>query len=71
MRPQLPLALAAKIFCSQVALKVAGNAVELFGATGLAQGTLLEKLFRDARTTSAELGTNEVLGLTGARLLLG
>lgn len=69
-RPQLPQALAAKIFCSQVALKVARNAVELFGARGLAQGTLIEKLFCDARTTSAEQGTNEVLGLTGARLLL-
>jgi alkylation response protein AidB-like acyl-CoA dehydrogenase len=70
-RPPLEQALAAKVFCSQAALKVTGDAVELFGARGLAQGTLIEKLFRDGRTTSAEQGTNEVLALTGARLLLG
>ncbi len=70
---RLPLeqALAAKVFCSQAAIKVTSDAVELFGARGLAQGTLIEKLFRDGRTTSAEQGTNEVLALTGARRLLG
>lgn len=70
-RPPLSQALAAKIFSSQAALKVAGDAVEMSGARGLAQGSLVEKLFRDARTTSAEQGTNEVLALTSARLLLG
>jgi alkylation response protein AidB-like acyl-CoA dehydrogenase len=70
-RPPLEQALAAKVFCSQAALKVTGDAVELFGARGLAQGTLIEKLFRDGRATSAEQGSNEVLALTGAGLLLG
>jgi alkylation response protein AidB-like acyl-CoA dehydrogenase len=70
-RPPLEQALAAKIFCFQAALKVAGDTVEMLGARGLAQGSLVEKLFRDARTTSAEQGTNEVLALTGARRLLG
>jgi alkylation response protein AidB-like acyl-CoA dehydrogenase len=71
-RPPLEQALAAaKIFCSQAALKVAGDAVEMLGARGLAQGSLVEKLFRDARTTSAEQGTNEVSALTGERRLLG
>jgi alkylation response protein AidB-like acyl-CoA dehydrogenase len=70
-RPPLEQALAAKVFCSQAALKVTGDAVELFGVRGLAQGTLIEKLFRDSRTTSAQQGSNEVLALTGARLLLG
>jgi alkylation response protein AidB-like acyl-CoA dehydrogenase len=69
-RPPLTQALAAKIFCSQTAMKVAGDAVELFGARGLAEGALVEKLFRDARTTIVEQGTNQVLGLAGARLLL-
>lgn len=64
-------ALAAKIFHSQAALKVPGDAVEMLGAKGLAQGSLVDKLFRDARTTSAQQGTNEVLALTGARRLLG
>jgi alkylation response protein AidB-like acyl-CoA dehydrogenase len=70
-QPRLEQALAAKIFCSQAALKVAGDAVEMLGARGLAQGSLVEKLFRDARTASAEQGTNELLALTGARRLLG
>jgi alkylation response protein AidB-like acyl-CoA dehydrogenase len=69
-RPSLGRALAAKVFCSEAALKVAGDAVELFGARGLAEGAFIEKLFRDARATTAEQGTNEVLALTGARLLL-
>jgi alkylation response protein AidB-like acyl-CoA dehydrogenase len=69
-RPPLEQALAAKIFCSQAALKVAGDAVEMLGARGLAQGSLVEKLFRDARTASAEQGPNELLALTGARRLL-
>ena len=69
-QPSLEQALAAKIFCSQAALKVAGDAVEMLGARGLAQGSLVEKLFRDARTASAEQGTNELLALTGARRLL-
>ena len=70
-QPSLEQALAAKIFCSQAALKVAGDAVEMLGARGLAQGSLVEKLFRDALTVSAEQGTNEVSALTGARQLLG
>jgi alkylation response protein AidB-like acyl-CoA dehydrogenase len=70
-RAPLGQALAAKIFCSQAALRVAGDAMELFGVRGLAEGALIGKLFRDARTTTAEQGTNEVLALTGARLLLG
>jgi len=70
-QPRLEQALAAKIFCSQAALKVAGDAVEMLGARGLAQGSLVEKLFRDARMASVEQGPNEVLALTGARRLLG
>jgi alkylation response protein AidB-like acyl-CoA dehydrogenase len=70
-RTRLTQALAAKIFCSEAAMKVAGDAVDLMGARGLAEGALIEKLFRDARTTTAEQGTNQVLALAGARVLLG
>jgi alkylation response protein AidB-like acyl-CoA dehydrogenase len=66
----LEQALAAKIFRSQTALKVAGDAAEMLGARGLAQGSLVEKLFRDARTASAEQGPNPLLALTGVRRLL-
>jgi alkylation response protein AidB-like acyl-CoA dehydrogenase len=68
--PPLCQALAAKIFCSQAALKVAGDAVDLMGARGLAEDALIWKLFRDARTAIAEQGANEILALTGARFLL-
>ena len=63
-------ALAAKIFCSEAALRVAGDAVELMGARGLTEDAFIWKLFRDARATTAEQGTNETLALTAARLLL-
>jgi alkylation response protein AidB-like acyl-CoA dehydrogenase len=45
--------------------------MELLGVEGLAEGALIGKLFRDAPTTTAGQETNEVLALTGARLLLG
>ena len=45
--------------------------MELLDVEGLAEGALIGKLFREARTTTAGRETNEVPALTGARLLLG
>lgn len=45
--------------------------MELLDVEGLAEGALIGKLFRDARTTRAGRESNGVLALTGARLLLG
>lgn len=68
--PSLENAIAAKTFCTQAALEVANDAVELCGAAGLGKQSLVEKLFRDVRMALIENGTNEVLSLIGARQLL-
>jgi alkylation response protein AidB-like acyl-CoA dehydrogenase len=63
--------LAAKVFCSEAAFEVTHEALQLFGASGLMRDALVSKLFRDARTSLVEYGSNDVLSLLGARLLLG
>jgi alkylation response protein AidB-like acyl-CoA dehydrogenase len=63
---QLPLsrmAVATKIYCTQVAFEVAGDALQLFGGMGLSKGTVVEKLFRDARAALIEDGVNDALAL--------
>ena len=63
---QLPLsryAVASKVYCTQVAFDVASDAVQLFGGMGLSKGTLVEKLFRDARAALIEDGANDALAL--------
>lgn len=66
----LEYATAAKVYCTQAALEVTDTALQLFGARGLSKGTLVEKLFRDARAALIEDGSNDVLTLLGARELL-
>src|SRR5208337_1729572 len=68
--PSLQHAIAAKTFCTQTAFEVANDALQIFGGNGLSREYRVEKLFRDARASLIEDGTNEVLSLTGARHLL-
>jgi alkylation response protein AidB-like acyl-CoA dehydrogenase len=68
--PSLEHAIAAKTFCTQAAFEVANDAVQLFGGNGLSKEYGVEKLFRDARASLIEDGTNEVLSLVGARSIL-
>jgi alkylation response protein AidB-like acyl-CoA dehydrogenase len=68
--PALEYAIAAKTFCTEGALAVAHGAVQLLGGNGLRPEYLVEKLFRDARTSLLEHGSNDVLALVGARRLL-
>jgi len=68
--PSLEHAIAAKTFCTQTAFEVANDALQIFGGNGLSREYRVEKLFRDARASLIEDGTNEVLSLTGARHLL-
>jgi len=65
--PAVQYSIAAKVFCTQTAFEVASDAVQLFGGMGLCKELLVEKLFRDARASTIEDGTNEVLSLAGAR----
>ncbi len=60
-----------QVYCKRVAFEVAHDAVQVCGASGLVQGTLVERLFRDARSLLIEDGTVEVLGLDAARDLVG
>jgi alkylation response protein AidB-like acyl-CoA dehydrogenase len=68
--PSLEYAIAAKTFCTEGALAVADDAVQLLGGNGLRREYLVEKLFRDARASLVEHGSNDVLALVGARRLL-
>src|SRR4030067_209427 len=52
------------------ACEVASDALQLHGGYGLAKEMLIEKLFRDARASMIEDGTNEVLSLAGARRII-
>ncbi len=68
--PAPQYSVAAKVFCTQTAFQVASDALQLYGGYGLARGILIEKLFRDARASMIEDGTNEVLSLAGARRVI-
>jgi alkylation response protein AidB-like acyl-CoA dehydrogenase len=68
--PQTHYSVASKVYCTEVAFAVASDAVQLFGGYGLCKEILVEKLFRDARAPLMEIGTNEVLSLGAARLIL-
>lgn len=63
-------AIAAKIFCTEGAFEVANSALQLFGSHGITEGSLIDKLFRDARLSLIEPGVNEVLSLVGANYVL-
>lgn len=70
---QLPLSrysVASKVYCTQVAFDVASDAVQLLGGMGLSKGTLVEKLFRDARAAMIEDGANDALALAVAPQLI-
>jgi alkylation response protein AidB-like acyl-CoA dehydrogenase len=69
--PTAHYSIAAKVFCTQTALEVASDAVQLHGASGMVKGMTVERLVRDARAALIEDGANEVLSIAGARLLLG
>ena len=62
--------IASKVFCTEAAFSVASEAVQVHGGYGLAKEMLVEKLFRDARASMIEDGTNEVLSLAAARKVI-
>ena len=70
MPPAVEYSIAAKVFCTQASLEVASAALQVHGGYGLSKDYVIEKLYRDARASLIEDGTNEVLGLTAARKLV-
>jgi len=51
----------AKVFASDVAMKVTTNAVQIFGGAGYMRDYPVEKMMRDAKITQIYEGANEVL----------
>jgi alkylation response protein AidB-like acyl-CoA dehydrogenase len=65
----LPHAVSAKGLSTEAAFKVASEAIQIFGGNGLSKEYCIEKIFRDARASMIEDGTNEALALIGAIFL--
>jgi len=60
-----------KYFCSEAANQAATKAVQVFGAAGLMEGNVAERLFRDAREVTIPEGTSQMQILQIGRALLG
>jgi acyl-CoA dehydrogenase len=60
----------AKVFGCQSCFEVASEAIQIFGANGLSKEYLVEKLFRDARSTLIEDGSNDVLAIAGGHKVI-
>lgn len=60
-----------KYFCSEAANQVATRAVQVFGAAGLMEGNVAERLFRDAREATIPEGTSQMQVLQIGTALLG
>jgi short-chain 2-methylacyl-CoA dehydrogenase len=70
-RPFLKEAAMAKYFCSQVAERVASEAVEVFGGYGFTKDYPVEKYLRDAKIGKIYEGTSFMQLLTIAKAILG
>jgi alkylation response protein AidB-like acyl-CoA dehydrogenase len=68
--PATEYSIAAKVHCTQIAFDVASDAIQLMGGYGLSKDFHIEKIFRDARASMIEDGSNEVLGLAAARRIV-
>ncbi|MEM1658283.1 MAG: acyl-CoA dehydrogenase [Candidatus Jordarchaeales archaeon] len=60
----------AKLYASEVAMKAARNAVQIFGGYGLTRDYPVERFFRDAKCTEIYEGTSEIQRLIIASQLL-
>ncbi|WP_417519884.1 3-sulfinopropanoyl-CoA desulfinase [Minwuia sp.] len=60
----------AKIFASEMAIKVTNDALQIFGAKGYSRDTPMERMVRDARMFTIGGGTAQVLRTTVASHLL-
>jgi len=69
-QPTLHYSVAAKVYCTEAAFELASDAMQIWGGMGLAKGTVVEMLMRDARAAMIEDGANDTLALAGFRTLL-
>lgn len=68
--PDLKYSIVSKVTATDTAFEVANEAVQLFGGYGLTKEYPIEKIFRDARSSRIEDGSNEVLSLVAAQRLI-
>ena len=68
--PGTHYSISSKVYCTQVAFEVASDSLQLHGGYGLTKELLIEMLFRDARASMIEDGSNDVLSLVAARKLI-
>jgi alkylation response protein AidB-like acyl-CoA dehydrogenase len=68
--PGTQYSIAAKVYCTTAAFEVASEALQIHGGYGLTKEMLIEMLFRDARASMIEDGSNDILSLTAARKIL-
>jgi len=69
--PDATQAAQAKIFTSEMAIKVTNDALQLFGAAGYSRNRPLERMVRDARMFTIGGGTAQILRTVIAARLLG
>ncbi len=67
--PKIEYSIAAKVFCTNMALDVTSEAIQIFGGNGVSREYPVEKFFRDARAGMIEDGANDSLMITGAHHL--
>src|SRR5262249_43976990 len=61
----------AKLYASEVAVRVANETVQIFGGYGVIKGYPGEKFYRDVKLTTIGEGTSEVQRIVIARQILG
>jgi alkylation response protein AidB-like acyl-CoA dehydrogenase len=59
----------AKVFCTDAAMRITTDAVQVFGGAGLSRDLPLDRLMRDAKVWQIVDGTNEIQRLVIARYL--
>ena len=68
--PNIKLASMAKCFCSDIAMKITTDAVQIFGGYGYTKDYPVERLFRDAKLTQIFEGTNQIQRMVIAREMI-
>ena len=69
-KSNIKLASMSKCFCSDIAMKITTDAVQIFGGYGYMKEYPVERLFRDAKLTQIFEGTNQIQRLIIAREML-
>ncbi len=69
--PDMAEAAQAKVFASEMAIKVTNDALQLFGAAGYSRNNAVERMLRDARMFTIGGGTVQVLRTLIATRILG